>query len=67
VALGSNLKKELPGLRLNLKKVSSLSRRHKRNNHDDISSINGSALKKSAQSQDRKSSVSRSRSNKKKK
>lgn len=69
VALGSNLKKELPGLRLNLKKkVSSLSRRHKRN-IDDVNSVNGgcggSAMKQSAQSQDRKSS--KSRSNKKSK
>lgn len=66
VALGSNLKKELPGLRLNLKKVTSLSRRgnnHHKRNADDIMS-NASGYKRSAQSQDRKSSGTRS--NKKK-
>jgi hypothetical protein len=51
VALGSNLKKELPGLRLNLKKVSQLSKRnnHKRNLADDVMS-NTSGYKRSAQS-----------------
>lgn len=61
VALGSNLKKELPGLKLNMKKVTSMQRRHQhRRNADDI---NISACKKSggSRSQERsKSSVSQS-------
>lgn len=58
VALGSNLKKELPGLKLNMKKVTSLQRRHRRNTED----INISAAKKSgSRSQERsKSSVTQS-------
>ena len=56
VALGSNLKKELPGLKLNMKKGTSIQRRHRRNTED----INISACKKSgSRSQERsKSSVS---------
>jgi X-linked retinitis pigmentosa GTPase regulator len=43
VALGSNLKKELPGLKLNMKKVTNIQRRHRRNTEG----INISAGKKS--------------------
>lgn len=57
VALGSNLKKELPGLKLNMKKVSSIQRRHRRNTDEIMSNI---SRKSGSRSQDRKSSISHS-------